>query len=75
MSNKPELYVVCMLCAETLRLYSERVAGICVGCEDEQAQDREEDYWDGRMNCGCCRCCGCDCDYGENDYAYEGENE
>lgn len=32
--------------------------------------DRESDYdWlDDRYECGCCRCCGCMCDWEDDDY-------
>lgn len=27
----------------------------------------EEDYYDDYYDCGCCRCCGCDCYLGTED--------
>lgn len=33
-----------------------------VGFSDSDPEDfYPDDYWIDRFDCGCCRCCGCDC--------------
>lgn len=35
---------------------------------EEEDEYEYEDYWDDRLDCGCCACCGCTCyDYDEDE--------